>query len=491
MLAIAMVGGGCAMSVNDIGTEGSNICAARGCDTATERFQVDMVRANAEWPDEVAAETPAELMRVRVQLGDQTVWADTHMFGDELYVIPYHNDDNVQDAEGNSIARGDAAIAEHFQPGDIGIAVKHHRNEFRTLVLEGGDPDTMKEHFKLQDTHIGIVVGVERDGAAGAITLNNPQTYEDGRFGDANYPMIFLRPSYPEYLDATQTAAFQDNIRTMAAAFNAVSNFPGDYNGGDPLGARNPDEVRELVAQMVRAVAGDTEAREWFRATENLIYCAELAFLAMTAGMHFPLNEATIAPLVGDETWQAFVAQLEAHNAGETNNISELNNNDLADLVDLTVAPDDLRAAWVYAPAESGAEHLLAFQPFTMADIVRHFMSTHLPRSILREDNVHLQGAALTAMKPGLLEAMSLDQVPLMTPEEIAQADEAMRAPLAARAAVEDLFDRLVAVISVWHPTYDDFRAALDPLMEEARRMTGPRDATGTGLFVPPSIFHV
>ena len=102
---------------------------------------------------------PANAFRVRVVLGDQSLIADTHLFGGPVNVIPYHNADGVTDVDGNPVERGDAVIATYFPPGEIGIGVKRHRPSHRTLEL-GGDGGQMKEHFKLQDTHIEIVVGV-------------------------------------------------------------------------------------------------------------------------------------------------------------------------------------------------------------------------------------------------------------------------------------------------------------------------------------------
>jgi hypothetical protein len=464
------------------------------CDSVSDNleatYRVDMGVANSTWRGETQAATAEDLMRVTVALGDQRIPADTHLFGQPVHVIPYHNADNVTDADGNAVARGDAVIAEYFAPGEIGIAVKHHRPEHRTLLLEGGSPDSMKENFKLQDTHIEIVVGVDREGAPGAITLNNPQSYESGRFGSAEYPMIFLRLRYPEYLSAEQALAFRNNIRTMATAFNAVSNFPGDYNGGDPLGARNPEELREHVSQMVRAIAGDEAAREWFTKTENLIYCAELAFVSLSAGMHFPLNAETFVPLVGEDVWSRFVAALEKHNNGDRTAFTEMNENDYAALVHLDLAPADLQAAWSYAPSAE-AQSQLAFQPFTVADIVEQFLATHLPRRELGEDLAPAQGAALQAMKPGLLEALSLDRVPLLTMPEIAMAPVDQRPGLMARYQVEGLYSNIVRIVSMRHDSYQAFRDAIGPHIALARTMTGPRDASGTGLFVPPSIFHV
>ena len=59
------------------------------------------------------------------------------------------------------------------------------------------------------------------------------------------------------------------------------------------------------------------------------------------------------------------------------------------------------------------------------------------------------------------------------------------------RVAVEQLFDSIVQTVSKSYGSYDEFRAAIEPLLAQARMITGPRGDTGEGLFVPPSLFHV
>lgn len=498
LVALSLLGGCSDFRDNarDTGRDHSNRCIGkcdegRGSDALTPEFEVDLAGVNAQWPDDVPAASVEDLFRVRVIAGPRTLIADTHLFGDAVNIIPYSDDDGITDAAGNQVAYGDAVIAQYFPPGEVGIAVKHHRPAHRTLALAGGPASAMKEHMKLQDTHIELVVGVERGGRAAAITLNNPQSYQDGRFGDASYPMIFLQPVYPSYLSTDQAHAFRDNIRTMLVGFNAVSNFPGDYNGGDPLAARTPRDVREHVAMMVRAITGDEEAREWFRREENQVYCAELAHISFSSGLIVPLNAEHLVPLVGEETWQRFQHEVSEHNAGRESAFTSLNSNGLVADVRLSLAAGTLLPASSYAPEGSDAAERLAFEPMTMADIVQYFVATHMPRRELGEATAPLQGAALMAMKPGLLEAMTLDRVPLVAPADIANAPAAQQPALEARAMVEDLFGRIVAVVSTPHANYSAFRAALDPLMAEARLVTGPRDGSGTGLFVPPSLMHL
>ena len=442
-------------------------------------YVVDIDAANQLWPGETPVTKVEELFTVQVVLNEGLQFAaPTHLFGVPVNVIPYSNEDNVTDAEGQPVERGDDIIAEIFPPGEVGFAVKHHRPEHRLLEAFGGSPSDMKEHLKLQDTHIEIVVGVMRDGQPGAITVNNPQSYENGLFGSPSYPMIFVRPVYPEYLLPDQKEAFKDNIRTMALGFNAVSEFPGNYNGGDPLAANSPEKVLEHTAMMIRGITGDATALAWFDDPAHQIYCAELAHIASSAGLLVPLNEQNVVPLVGQETWDAFQAEVEAHNAGDPSAFTTMNDNERVSMVELALAPADLEPCPEYAPEQvrEAARQRLAFQPMTMADIVEQFLRTHVPREIIGEQVAPAQGAMLEAMKPGLFESMGMDALPVDDPR---------------RVAVEDLFNQIVQVVSTPHEDYWAFRDEVEPLIEQARQVTGPRDDTGAGLFVPPSLLHV
>ncbi len=479
---LVTLGLGSACTSMPTGTTGtgprSSFCASGKCDNVAGRFEADMAAVNRNWPGDTQMQTIEDAYRVNVRVGDRTITAGTHLFGDTVNVIPYHNDDAIEDVDGNRIARGDGVLAQYFAPGEIGIAVKHHRPDHRTLDINGGDSYGMKENFKLQDTHVELVVGVERDGQPGVITLNNPQAYEGGRFGDEHYSMVFLRPSWPEYLGQGEITQFQDNIRTMMLGFNAVSVFPGDYNGGDPLAARNPEQVRNHVAQMVRAIAGDAQARAFFEDPQNKIYCAELAFVSYSAGLIQPLSASAMVPVVGQDVWDRFVAEVDKHNRGEASAFTTLNRNQYARFVRIKIAEDSLGSAASYAPADIRAaeEGKLAFRPMTMSDIVEQFMRTHIPREELGEALAPVQGAILNQMRPALFEAMGIDRLPATDP---------------ARAGADQLFSAIVAAVSMSYADYDAFRTAIEPLLAQARMATGPRGDTGTGLFAPPSLMHV
>jgi len=489
----------------------------------------------------------------------------THIFprtdSDEpVRLIPYADMDEVTTADGD-VLRGDVGLAQHFAPGEIGFAIKHHRPEHREIDLTSTDPEAvaaLKEHFKLQDTHIMLVVGVNRNAGfvpggskerpvaleaqPGVITLNNPQTYPNmrdgypGRFGsshyseetgrmelDPEYAPIFFKPAFPPYIHAAgQEQAFIDNIRTMIVGFNAVSKFPvGNYNGNDPLAASTPEKIHEHVAMMIRAIAGDEAALRWWNQPENLIYCAELAHVAASAGLLVPLHPAYVvdeAQLVDLETWDRFQAEIDAHMAGRPHcrgrgdncgpyrdsSFAKLNYNKLVRSVAITAAPDSLRPAWEYAAdlapeergqyetAKSRLEEQLAFHPMTMADIVGSFLSVHVSRQDFSgrymPEMARVQGALLSGMQEGILESMGLGQSQIEA--ALAADDYATHDQLtASRAAVGQLFARMVPIVAdETFENMDAFLKALEPSMEEARLITGQR---GSAVFSPPSMFHL
>ena len=459
--------------------------------TQLSDYTADLDRLNEQYPSEIPITKLEDTWTAFVKVGDQTLPSPTHLFGDVVNVIPYSNEDGGVDAAGEEFARGDQEIAKVFTPGKVGIGLKMHRPEHRVVDLNNADASAMKEDFKLQDTHIEVVVGVEQaeHGHAGAITLNNPQSYENGRFGNATYSMIFLEPTYPEYINVELEQQYESNIRTALVGFNAVTDFPGDYNGGDPLGANNPEALLVYVDQMVRAIAGDAEAKAWFAEDANLIYCAELAFLAFSGGLHAPLNKTFMEPRVGAEVWAQFVAQVELHNKGvdefqETGNITTpsnflaFNDNKRVGMVRIELAAEDLVPVYLHSGNPEAAKGLLALQPMTMADIVKEFMRTHIPREKLGEELAPVQAAVLGKMRPGLYETMGMDQMPEDHP---------------ARQAVDQLFDAILEVVGKSYGSYAEFQEALAPYMAQAQQLTGPRpDAQpGDGLFTPPSLFHV
>jgi len=145
----------------------------------------------------------------------------------------------------------------------------------------------------------------------------------------------------------------------------------------------------------------------------------------------------------------------------------------------------------------------------TMADIVQHFLRTHIPRDPALQKGTPLDGMAeqvapmqagvLAKMEDGLYDSMkvppadqpggeqrkrSLEQAQLMSlPATLAAGQQV-------RFTVKDVFDGIVATVGKSYGSYAEFQQAVQPWLMVARKVTGPRGDTGEGLFVPPSLLH-
>ncbi len=459
------------------------------------KYNVDTDKLRATWQGLPLIKTAEDLFRVSLDFGQQgQVVADTHLFPTKpVRLLPYSDfDSQRRDASGRQYASGDAALVADIPEGDVLFAIKHHRCNNRYLSKQTPG-DELKEHLKLQDTHIQVVIGVadRSRGLPGVVTLNSPQSYgaetgAAGRFGEVGYPMIFVRPAYPSYLPARLHRSFTDNIRTMALAFNAVVRFPGNgrYNGGDPLACCSVKALKEHVTQMLFALAGNKSqrkaARDWFAQADNLIYCAEYAFVAASAGCHWPLNAQTVASLTNSRLSHRFITMLERHNLGQSTRLTADNPNTLSRFVSASVAPDDLLPMPAYASENQKMveQKKLAFKPFTAADIVDHALRLHFEREKSGESIAPVQAAVLNKMMPGFLEILGLDS------ED---------ANLNHKEAATIVFTEIVRTVGTQYPSYAEFRAALKPSLKAASMLVGGRSGAENpgNLFVPPCLFHI
>ena len=364
----------------------------------------------------------------------------------------------------NALEERQTDIVRFFDEDEVFICVKHHKLEHPTL---GGDP---KEAVKFNATHIGVGVVVPLPGGGvGAITLNSPQIHEKGLFGVPKYPMIFLRLVFPPGIDADARRAYLDNIRTWLVIANTYTDFPNDYNGGDPLGTRSVGSIGTLAEKLLDSLVGtqtqQADASFWLSDPANQVYCAELAHVAVNLGVHCPLNRAALG-----NRYDAVAAQLESKAFLATNV------NTRAPLVRLTMAPETLApiaSALGVTPTVAGPGEPcgvgLALRPLTITNMLEEFLQL-VPRDRLGEDVAPIQAAMLDKVRPGLLEQMGLDLLPEDDPK---------------RVAIDRLLDALRECIGGTYGSYEEFRTALAPLLGRARQVSGPRP-DGAGAFMPP-----
>ena len=419
------------------------------------KFDIDLDQANAAWGSHFTS--LKEIFSTVTELPDgEVITSATHMLGqdeDSIRLIAYNDDLGVQQSD----------IGRFIAPGEIAIAIKHHSCS--------PDPDE-KERMKLQCTHIQIAVGVETEDCAGSITINNPQDYQEGLFGDVTYPMIFIKPQFPGQLTAKQQQAYVNNIRTWLVIANTFTEFPGNYNGGDPLATRSVAQIEELGDKLLEALGGEKEAIKWLRDSQHQVYCAELAHVSLNLGIHCPLSEAAL----GSDRFALLQQQL------TTREFLSMNSNRHCQLIPLQAAPDDLKPIaeelGIQTTEPSDQDPFgdgLAIEPFTLADILERFIQETVPREQHGESLAPVQSAILTKALPSLLDITGMSELHATDPK---------------RMAVEALYSELINLVAKEYADYQEFRASLHPLLLKAKTITGPRD-DGGGAFVPPHCFLV
>ncbi len=456
------------------------------CPEPQLHWRADLDKVAEVFKTEASIESVEDLFRVEIATPGGTVVSATHLFpGSRVRLIPFHELDGQRDVGGAILERGDQEVASHFPNGEIGFAVKHKRIANRTLDLTQESPVTLLLDIKLMDSHLGIIVGVERDGQRGAVTLNNPQAYDGGSFGGAHSAQLFLAPEYPSYLSEAQRLAFRDNMRTMLVGLNAVSRFPLKFDGGDPLNGHDQRSVLELAATMIEAIAGDQEALEWFSRAENMLYCAELAHVGASAGLLAPLNERTFVPLVGRKTWLRFSSEVAAHNAGKPSAFTALNKNPQIRWIQLALADPDLEPATTYAPERGSDEpdtDELAFRPMTSSDMLVSFLDSYLPQRDGDETVARARAALLRGVRMPALGALGTFDLEPDDPR---------------RLEVESLYGKLVEAVmqsgraGTGPSALEPLLAELDALDLEEPVLDPGAHRPAAGLFVPPSLWHL
>jgi hypothetical protein len=432
------------MEKNSSGAKDSQSSSSSAAPEAAEaavgnqgKFALDMAAASALYGRQFLSLT--DFYSTYVDAPQGKIPHPSHLLGlkeDALVILPYDN----------ALRTKQSAIAAHFPRGEVGISLKHH-----TPHPEPG----MQAAMKFQSTHIQLVVGLE----GGVATLNNPKQYENGLFGDNKYPMIFLRLKFPEGISEEKARHYMDNIRSWLVILNTYTEFPGDYDGGDPLSCVTKEALAKFAKMLVAALLGDEGARAWLKDPEQRAYCAELAYLALNLGVYFPLN----ATFLGSDT-EKVKAEL------ASKDFLDMHPNEFVDEIDLHNAPETLRPIDEEIAVEPGAGLFwagLAVKPFCCADMVAEFLRRAVSRKAMGEEKgAVVQGQVLRGARPSFYKLLHLE------------GDDT-------KAAFDSLLDRALAIIETPFPSYDEFRAALAPVLKDLSEFSLAHGMA----YIPPHAF--
>lgn len=372
-------------------------------------YEIDLDKANNVWGSNFS--NPSEVFSTRIKLPDgRPVWIPTHMMGqseETLRIIAYHSGAKKQ--QGSDEAN-QPDIARFLEPGEFAIGIKHH---CPTPIDEPYD------RLKWQCHHLHAAIRLK--AADTVITLNKPQTFhlsrdnfrEDRRqirlFGNADYPMIYIKPTFPKKIDAQLKHHYLDNIRTWMMIINTFCQFPKrkKYNGKDPIGTYTVERVERLMYYLLQAMAGDARAKDWLDAWRNRFYCSEFIHGALNLGLHFPLNEKCL----GSDYFALVKKQFESRE------FVSLNLNGFSHEVALDLAPADLEPITKYLkvhhsglPPEVMPDPRLATRLYTWADLLKiHLVKMH-PQRKLGNWVAACRLETLREMEPVLRELYSLEK---------------------------------------------------------------------------------
>ncbi|NJL38460.1 MAG: hypothetical protein HC899_18245 [Leptolyngbyaceae cyanobacterium SM1_4_3] len=88
-------------------------------------------------------------------------------------------------------------------------------------------------------------------------TYNEPDSYHGGLYGSDGYVAVAQRLVFPEFVTPQQARGYTDSIVCWMGLLNPFTQFPSDYNGGDPTRVSNRAALTEILRNGLLAALGD------------------------------------------------------------------------------------------------------------------------------------------------------------------------------------------------------------------------------------------
>ncbi|MGP1387595.1 MAG: hypothetical protein ACTS2F_28905 [Thainema sp.] len=369
-------------------------------------------------------------------------------------------------------------LARLIRPGDIAIAVC------------GYYPDLHENEIphKRNIGHAGLAVGVEKDGKAGVMTINNPQGYFSGGFNNSGYGSFFFEKiEFPAELSDAEKQAYCKNILTMTAISNSYIPFAEEnFNGQDPLGIHNVDKIKQAGEKLILAVYGDEAAIEWLKRSENTAYCAELVSAGINIGTNTILNKAYINQLqqrLGADRYPNLYEVV--REKIESGAVLQNNGNPNKAYIPLTMVDEsvDLKPITERCPNADQSGTGLAFMYYDFTDIAYASIRDTYPR----RDLAGLTGDELAAGKEY---NAKVAQVQIHAFKEAAKKFKELAgvSPQVAAAFDQYVEGAVIPALSKVYPSQAERDAVMAELVEQGRQFT-PTGPDGEGMFIPPDLY--
>ncbi|MBD1843931.1 hypothetical protein H6F89_11075 [Cyanobacteria bacterium FACHB-63] len=277
--------------------------------------------------------------------------------------------------------------------------------------------------IKNEGHHSSVIVPAQRFRQNQLIpsyaTLNEPDAYHEGLYGNDGYVAIAQRLRFPNFVASEQARGYINTIICWIALLNPFVQFPDNYSGGDPTRIGNCTQLQELLKNGLLASLGDAKAIAFFNVPANKCYCSEFISVCLNTVLH-PFNKAGLAELLEDaEKAQQILAIQNQQNKRQVNLLSQKTNNPefKAFNIPMPVVPENLPPLNVLMTQQGqSVPNSLPFPPFSISQVIRRAFHKLLPRNQAKPDLnlkiAHAQARLLKSMKPALIQQLGLSNLP-------------------------------------------------------------------------------
>jgi len=371
------------------------------------------------------------------------------------------DDLQVQNANGQTVS-GHEDIAKFLERDGLYVCTYQWHKERYGVPLDLRQPleqDIFTEAFiKNEGHHSGAVVPAQRKDQNGNLiqsyaTYNEPDSYHGGMYGRDGYVAVAQRLVFPEFVTPKQARGYTDSIVCWMGLLNPFTQFPSNYNGGDPTRVSNRAALTEILRNGLLAALGDAGAIAFFKNPANLTYCAEFVFVALNTPV-YPFNKRGLAKLLnGDEAKAAQILELrDQHNRGQSTVLSrQTGNPEFRKFhIQMPVVPEDLPPLdeLLAANGQTVNSDTIPVPPFKVSQLIRRAFRVLLKPEEVNNDQklAEARTKLFKSMEPAIIQQLGLESLPPSAPELVAvrQFLDVVSQTLAQPASSREEFDQQI-----------------------------------------------
>ena len=347
--------------------------------------------------------------------------------------------------------------------------------------------DLMEIFIKNEGHHSGAIVPAVREAGNKAFaSLNEPDCYQSGLYGQNGFVAVAQNLVFPEFITPQQQKGYNDSIICWMALMNPFVKFSeNDFNGGDPTRVIDRASLKEFLKNCALASLGDESAIAFLNDAGNKAYCAEFVYISLNTPV-YPFNLQGLTSLLNDEGKAKEILTFQEKQNRRQENI--LNNRSAnpefqAFNIQMPVVPSDLPPLDVLM-ANNGANidsSSIPFPAFTLSQVLRRAFRSLLPRhnNVNDPTTIKAQVKLFGYLEPLILKQLGLDNNGETSEEETAARVEKLK-------AVQQFMTFIKSQLQQNHNSYAELDSIVDKIMEQADGLVCESDAK---YFVPPRIY--